>query len=78
MRPKMFARVLRFQRMVHGLHRGTPNSWADFASQFGFYDQAHFINEFKAFSGFTPKKYLQHCGSYINYLPVFEEVGAER
>jgi AraC-like DNA-binding protein len=72
MKPKMFARVLRFQRMIHAVQHKQPTNWADFATQFGFYDQAHFINEFKAFSGFTPRRYLKHCGSYLNYLPVYE------
>lgn len=78
MRPKMFARVLRFQRMIHSLQARPLSSWADFAADFGFYDQAHFINEFKAFSGFSPQRYLQQCGSYINYLPVYEDQTQQR
>ncbi|MFC5537676.1 hypothetical protein ACFPQ1_25390 [Rhodocytophaga aerolata] len=27
------------------------------ALELGYYDQAHFINEFKQFSGFTPRNY---------------------
>ena len=69
-RPKRFARVMRFQKAVHLMERGAPRSWASMAQAFGFYDQAHFINEFRAFSGLTPGRYLQAKGDYINFVPV--------
>jgi AraC-like DNA-binding protein len=53
--PKRFLRVLRFQRVLAALREPTGTSnWADVAAQHGFYDQAHFINDFKAFTGETP------------------------
>ena len=33
--------------------------WADLALGCGYYDQSHFINEFKSFSGLTPLEFLQ-------------------
>jgi AraC-like DNA-binding protein len=33
--------------------------WADLALGCGYYDQSHFINEFKSFSGLSPLEFLQ-------------------
>jgi AraC-like DNA-binding protein len=53
--PKRFLRVLRFQRVLAALREPTGTSnWADVAARHGFYDQAHFINDFRAFTGETP------------------------
>ncbi len=54
--PKRFLRVLRFQQVLAALREPatTASTWADVAAQHGFYDQAHFINDFKHFTGDTP------------------------
>lgn len=70
--PKRFSRIMRFQHVVRDLERGEPKSWSQFAQTYGFYDQAHFINEFKAYAGMTPTRYLQAKGEYLNYLPLFD------
>ncbi|MGI9088673.1 MAG: hypothetical protein ACR2HH_13195 [Chthoniobacterales bacterium] len=44
--------------------------WADTAVASGYYDQARFIHEFRAFSGLTPASYLQKRGPFLNYLAV--------
>jgi len=67
--PKRYARIARFQRIVTALEAGRPASWSDFARDMGFYDQAHFTNEMKAFSGLTPETYLTRKGPFLNFLP---------
>jgi AraC-like DNA-binding protein len=53
--PKLFLRIVRFQEVLRATRTGAPDAgWAAFASEHGFYDQAHFINDFKAFLGRTP------------------------
>jgi AraC-like DNA-binding protein len=37
----------------------TTKRWADLALGCGYYDQSHFINEFKCFSGMSPLEFLQ-------------------
>jgi AraC-like DNA-binding protein len=55
--PKLFSRLVRFDRAVrHLTSRGTA-SWADFASAHGYADQAHFINEFREFAGVPPEEF---------------------
>lgn len=55
--PKTFARVIRFQRLVHAIRRGAVKSWADAALEHGYYDQAHMIGDFRELSGTTPEKF---------------------
>jgi transcriptional regulator GlxA family with amidase domain len=53
--PKFLARVLRFRHAYARIHApGPPAALADLALDCGYYDQAHFINEFREFSGRTP------------------------
>jgi AraC-like DNA-binding protein len=49
--PKVWYRLRRFQRAVRQLHTGMDIPWAQLAIDCGFYDQAHFANEFRAFAG---------------------------
>lgn len=37
----------------------TAMRWADLALDCGYYDQSHFINEFRDFSGLSPLEFLQ-------------------
>ncbi|MCB0531211.1 MAG: helix-turn-helix transcriptional regulator [Lewinellaceae bacterium] len=69
--PKVFSRILKFQHAVRQLEStfGAPD-WSALSYSCGYYDQAHFINEFKSFSGFSPSFYLEKRGKYLNYLPV--------
>jgi len=55
--PKMLCRTVRFRNAVNDLPRYLSNG-AEFALDHGYYDQAHFINEFREFSGVTPVEYM--------------------
>lgn len=53
--PKQFLRVVRFQEVLGAIRQGSePRRWADVAVACGYYDQAHFIHDFKAFTGQSP------------------------
>ena len=56
--PKTWCRLQRFRRAVRQLRSGVNISWADLAATCGFYDQAHFANEFRSFSGFDLTTYI--------------------
>ena len=68
--PKVFARICAFQRVIHLVGQKAGVNWADAAARCGYYDQAHLIREFRAFSGFTPANYLSKRGPFLNYLEV--------
>lgn len=58
--PKSVARVLRFERAVRLLGgAGADVRWSDLALGCGYYDQAHFIRDFRQFSGSTPGAFLR-------------------
>ena len=52
--PKLYARITRFQALVHTLLSTDVSQWASASSAAGFYDQAHMINEFREFAGSPP------------------------
>lgn len=55
--PKMFSRIVRFQSaMTHYGKR--EKSLTEIALETGYYDQSHFIHDFKEFSGHLPSEYF--------------------
>jgi len=72
--PKMYQRLNRFQQALDCLSGQDGADWLDLAYRFGYYDQAHFINEFRTFSGYTPTHYLQIKGDYPNYIPLQKDL----
>lgn len=66
--PKEYLRIVRFQRSLSVLQHQPDASFTDVAYRCGYYDQPHFINEFKAFTGSTPTEYLQICQPRSDYF----------
>jgi transcriptional regulator GlxA family with amidase domain len=55
--PKQASRVLRFERAGQ-LLRGGLRDLADVAVEAGFYDQAHFSNEWRSLAGCSPRTWI--------------------
>lgn len=54
--PKKFASIV---RLKHAIQRhSSTHSLTELSYEMGFYDQAHFIKEFKTFTGDTPENYF--------------------
>lgn len=68
--PKSYLKIIRFQKAVGETEKFDEIDWAQISQDCGFYDQAHFINDFKLFSGFTPEEYFNLRGDSLNYVPV--------
>ena len=68
--PKEFMRIIRFQKAVESIERQEFIDWPGISYDCGYYDQSHFIADFKNFSGFTPRQYMDHKGIFLNYIPV--------
>lgn len=56
--PKMFCKIMQFQRALHVLSSGHVENMTDTAVKLGYYDQPQFIRDFKTYLGITPSKYL--------------------
>lgn len=56
---KQFCKIIRLQAMLDKMNSGTINSLSEFAMDYQFYDQSHFIHDFENFTGITPSKYLK-------------------
>jgi AraC-like DNA-binding protein len=61
MAPKLFARVLRFQRALALLGDRTAVNWAQLADFCGYADQAHLSRDFSAFAGAPPGAFLRRA-----------------
>ena len=68
--PKAYLKIMRFQKAISTIDRNHPIEWRHISLDCGFYDQAHFINDFKHYSGFTPEQYASIHTNYQNYIPV--------
>jgi AraC-like DNA-binding protein len=65
--PKFFARVIRFSHIFQ-VAREKKLSWSEVGLESGFYDQAHFIKDFKAFSGEDPSRYFFDEPTLANFF----------
>lgn len=57
--PKSFSRITRLQSILQNLNKPAVSNWADLSYQFGYFDQAHFIKDFKEFTGNSPNEYMK-------------------
>jgi AraC-like DNA-binding protein len=68
--PKLYCRILRFQQAVQLMHRGADIHWAELALTCGYYDQSHFANDFRAFSGLSATAYTATKRPWANHIPL--------
>ena len=56
--PKQYLKIIRFQFALFQKQKNANMNMLDLACECGYYDQSHFINEFKSLCGLTPKQYF--------------------
>lgn len=68
--PKVYRRLQRFQGALTLIGGRRQLDWAGLALACGYYDQAHFNREFRAFSGLCPTSYVAGRGEHQNHVRV--------
>src|SRR5690606_13996571 len=68
MSPKTYFRICRFNAVKARLDQTPSCSWQELAFTSGYYDQSHFIKEFKRFSGKTPGQYVAHVNAASSFF----------
>lgn len=58
--PKQFLRIVRLHNSIHAYQNNPNVKLTQIAHDCGFYDQAHFSNEFKQLTGLTPKEFFKN------------------
>jgi AraC-like DNA-binding protein len=57
--PKIFARLKNFEDIIEIISHDPNINFSLLSNELGFYDQAHFIKEFKKMTGFSPTEFLK-------------------
>lgn len=65
--PKYYSRIIRFN-YIFGLIKAGNSSWAEIIYQSGYYDQSHFIRNFKSFTGEDPSSYFFQENNMANFF----------
>jgi len=66
--PKYYARVRRIGHLLSFVAGKRTADWPKIFSECEFYDQAHFIKDFKEFTGRSPQQYLKQNTELANYV----------
>lgn len=62
MRPKLFARITRFQMALDQKLHSPCRSWLNISHELGYHDQMHMIRDFQGLGGATPERMLAELG----------------
>ena len=65
--PKFYCRIIRFNYIFQFMQKESI-TWSDVVHHAGFYDQSHFIRNFKAFTGEEPSAYLFEKNNLANFF----------
>jgi AraC-like DNA-binding protein len=67
--PKLYARICRFQSALENLRKMKFEKLTDIAHQSDYFDQSHFIREFKGFAGTIPKQFMIQANEQVANFP---------
>jgi AraC-like DNA-binding protein len=67
--PKLFQRIIKFQQILPKIQEKKMIQWTQISYECGYYDQAHFIRDFKRFSGYNPSAFLAQEFDRNNFFP---------
>lgn len=66
--PKTFSRLVRFNGVIRYIESNLNVKWCQLAEVFGYYDQSHFIHEFKTLTGSLPHNYFSKKANFEKIL----------
>ena len=66
--PKQYCRIQRFQRALHRIEQTSEPNWVHVALDCGYFDQPHFVNEFRSLAGMSPTQYLSRNRPHRNHV----------
>lgn len=66
--PKYFAKIIRFQHIFNHLLNNQNRTWTSISYELGYYDQAHFIKDFRLFTGTNPSSYIKEKHPIISHF----------
>lgn len=66
--PKQFTKIVRFQNILNTFSAANCMNLTEIAYVNGYFDQSHFIKDFKSFSGYTPKDFFVNHQCQSDYF----------
>ena len=57
--PRVLSRILRLRALLAAIDVYAPVDWPGLAAAYGWFDQSHFIRDFRRHTGVTPSAYVQ-------------------
>ena len=72
--PKWVIQLYRLQDAAERLEDGTCRDWTELALELGYYDQSHFIHDFRSIIGTTPEAYSRRFKRDAAELPASERL----
>jgi AraC-like DNA-binding protein len=70
--PKLYCRVLRFQRAIESGAADPAAAWVELALEAGYSDQPHLSREFRQITGLAPSEYRELSPLWRNHVPIRE------
>lgn len=62
--PKQYIKLIRFQETLKDFSQHKHIRLTEYAYRNGYFDQAHFIRDFKSYTGYTPKEFVERYPDY--------------
>ena len=66
--PKSFLKIKRLQNVLKHIQKNNTVDWITLSYISGYYDQSHFVNDFRDFSGMNPSEYLSSNEQLVEFF----------
>lgn len=68
--PNKYRRIRQFQKSINMIGSNSNVDLQEIAYKSGYYDQSHFIRDFKEFTDYTPTEFLKKNTGFVNFIPM--------